>query len=124
MLEFTRLSMLEYVHAYRTSAHAPKPKSLSAEAQASALWKFVQAKATRFTFNTAVEVLNSLDLQPDDTPKLLAKRMIRVLKGHGVAMKHTIALEAAARLLTNDSWHSGGRRFRTSSGEKNGLAHK
>lgn len=89
-----------------TSAAAPKPVPLTPEAQAAALWTFVQVKAPRFTFDTALDLVKRLELRPGEDPKTLAKRLRKALQDKGVAFKHTHALHAASRLTGYDSWHT------------------
>lgn len=89
-----------------TSAPAPKHTQLTPEAQAAALWTFVQLKAPRFTFDTALEVVKNLDLRPGEEPKSLAKRLRKALQGCGIAFKHVNALHAASRMAGYSSWHA------------------
>lgn len=89
-----------------TSAAAPKPLPLTAEAQAAALWTFVQVKAPRFSFNTALDLVKRLQLRPHEDPKVLAKRLRKALQDKGVAFKHAHALQAASRLSGYGSWHT------------------
>jgi hypothetical protein len=89
-----------------SSAPAPKHTPLTPEAQAAALWTFVQLKAPRFTFDTALDVVKNLDLRPGEDPKSLAKRLRKALQGRGIAFKHVNALHAASRLSGYSSWHT------------------
>lgn len=87
------------------SANRPNHTPITPEAQAAALWMFVQAKAPRFTLDAARDVINRLDLRPGEDPKPLAKRLRAALEAHRVAFKHTNALQAASRLAGFASWH-------------------
>jgi Glyoxalase superfamily protein len=89
-----------------TSAAVPKPVPLTPEAQAAALWTFVQIKAPRFTFDIALDLVKRLQLRPGEDPKAFAKRLRKALQDRGFAFKHTHALHAAARLSGYDSWHT------------------
>jgi len=89
-----------------SSAQAPKHTQLTPEAQAAALWTFVQLKAPRFTFNDAVDLVKNLDLRQGEDPKSLAKRLRRALQVRGIAFKHVNALHAASRLSGYSSWHT------------------
>lgn len=87
------------------SANRPNHTPITSEAQAAALWMFVQAKAPRFTLDAARDVINRLDLRQGEDPKPLAKRLRAALEAHRVAFKHTNALQAASRLAGFASWH-------------------
>lgn len=89
-----------------TSAAAPKHVSLTPEAQAAALWTFVQVKAPRFTFDIALDVVHRLQMRQGEDPKSLATRLRKALQDKGVAFKRTHALHAASRLAGYDSWHT------------------
>ncbi|SFI03061.1 hypothetical protein SAMN04515618_10895 [Collimonas sp. OK307] len=89
-----------------SSANRPKPTQLTPEAQAAALWAYVQAKVPRFSMDAAREVANRLDLRPDEAPKSLAKRLRIELQKHRVKLKHTNALQAASHLAGFTSWHT------------------
>jgi hypothetical protein len=79
---------------------------LSPEAQAAALWTFVQAKVTRFTPARALDVVKRLELDPNEDPRALAKRLAKALQDEGIKLKHTAALQAASRLEGYSSWHT------------------
>lgn len=87
------------------SANRPNHTPITPEAQAAALWMFVQAKSPRFTLDASRDVIARLDLRPGEAPKPLAKRLRTALAAHHVAFKHTNALQAASRLAGFDSWH-------------------
>lgn len=87
------------------SANRSNHTPITPEAQAAALWMFVQAKAPRFTLDAARDVIARLELRPGEDPKPLAKRLRAALEAHRVAFKHTNALQAASRLAGFDSWH-------------------
>jgi hypothetical protein len=78
----------------------------SEDLQAFALWSFVHLKVPPFTARAAQEVLRGLNVPPGEDPKHLAKRLRRALAARGVTLKHTAALQAAARLLGHSDWHS------------------
>ena len=86
-----------------TSGSAP---SFSDEVRAGALWTFLQAKAPRFTFDEALEVVRSLRLDAREDPKTLAKRLRKALQARRIALKQVSALHAAARLNGHTSWHT------------------
>lgn len=52
------------------SANRPNHTPITPEAQAAALWTFVQAKAPRFTLDAARDVINRLDLRPGEDPDM------------------------------------------------------
>ncbi|MCE9659936.1 MAG: hypothetical protein K8R60_15350 [Burkholderiales bacterium] len=89
-----------------TSAAAPKHIHLTAEAQALALWTYVQVKAPRFTFDTALDLVKQLRLRQGEDPKSLATRLRKALQDKGIGFKRTHALHAASRLAGYDSWHT------------------
>ncbi len=88
-----------------SSANGPKHTQITPEAQAVALWTFVQAKAPRFTLDAARDVVSRLGLRPGEDPKPLAKRLRAALEAHHVVFKHTNALQAASHLAGFTSWH-------------------
>jgi hypothetical protein len=85
---------------------------LSEQSQAAALWTYVHLKLPRFNSATALDVVRRLSPSVGEDPKGLAKRLRRELIARGVALKHTAALEAAARLLGHETWHSANREAR------------
>jgi hypothetical protein len=87
-------------------ASSPEHASLTPEAQAGALWTFVQSKAPRFTFDHALQVIKQLSPRPGEDPKTLAKRLRKALQAHGIAFKHTHSLHAVSRLCGYSSWHT------------------
>lgn len=93
------------------SAPASAPTPLPEPLQAAALWTFVQLKVPRFTSEAALEVVRNLAIAPSEDIKSLATRLQREMTTHGVAMKRTAALEAAARLLGHRDWHTANREF-------------
>ncbi|PTT40061.1 hypothetical protein DBR23_09375, partial [Acidovorax sp. HMWF018] len=86
------------------TAHPASPQDL--QATAAALWTYVHLKVPRFTSEAALKVVEGLQPQPDEDPKLLAKRLRKALSDTGVALKHTAALDAASRILGRSSWHA------------------
>lgn len=86
------------------SAQSTPPQDL--QATAVALWTFVHLKVPRFTSDAALKVLEDLQPRPDEDPKILAKRLRKVLSNAGVSLKHTAALDAASRILGHSSWHA------------------
>lgn len=90
-------------------AAASSPKIQSEQDQAFALWAFVHLKTPRFTSGTALDVIKQLAPQPEEVPKALANRLREELRRHGVLLKQTAALEAAARLLGHENWHAANR---------------
>lgn len=87
-----------------TSAEVSTP--LSEEDKAAALWIYIHLKIPRFSSQVALEVVRRLAPHIDESPKSLAKRLRKELQTRGIAIKHAAALNAAARLLGHDSWHS------------------
>ena len=65
-----------------------------------------QAQAPRFTFDQALEVVQSLRIDPREDHKTLAKRLRKALQERRIALKHVNALHAAARLNGHASWHT------------------
>ncbi len=90
--------------AIAPSAHTPSPEDL--HATAASLWTFVHLKVPRFTSEVALDVVKRLRPRPGDDPKVLAKRLRALLSEGGVSLKHTAALDAAARMLGHASWHA------------------
>lgn len=88
------------------AADAATPSS--AEAQAAALWTFIHLRTPRFASADALEVVKELAAIPNDDVKTIAKKLKTAMAVKGFSLKHTHALDAAARLLGHDSWHSGG----------------
>lgn len=86
------------------SAQPTSPEDL--QATAAALWTFVHLKVPRFTSDAALKVVEGLQPRPDETPKVLAKRLRTALSEAGVSLKHTAALDAASRILGHSSWHA------------------
>jgi hypothetical protein len=78
----------------------------SEQFQAAALWTFVHLKTPRFTSEAALDVVRHLMPISGEDPKHLAKRLRTALLGHGIALKHVNALDAAARLLGHVNWHA------------------
>ncbi|UYO93134.1 hypothetical protein [Pollutimonas sp. M17] len=87
---------------YSAASAAP----LTDEARAGALWTFLQARAPRFTFDQALELVRSLHVDPREDHKTLAKRLRKELQERRIALKHVNALHAAARLNGHASWHT------------------
>lgn len=79
------------------------------EAQAAALWTFVQLRTPRLTTADALSVVRELAPKPEEDVKTVAKRLRSLLSSRGVALKHTHALDAAARLLGHQNWHAAAR---------------
>jgi len=79
---------------------------LSEEEQAAALWVFIHLKLPRFTSESALQVVRRLAPYMGESPKSLAKRLRRELGARGLTIKHAAALNATARLLGQESWHS------------------
>jgi hypothetical protein len=74
-------------------------------AQAAALWTFVNLKNPRFDTNAALDVVRSLGEVQDLDTKVLAKLLRQEMAHRGVHLKHTHALEAAAKLKGHSSWY-------------------
>lgn len=88
------------------SAAKPEHNHLSPEAQATALWTYVQGRTSRFTLEAAIDLIAHLKPRQDEAPKALAKRLRKALQAQGIAFKHTHALHAASHLCGYDSWHT------------------
>ena len=87
-------------------ATAPHSAPLTPEAQAAALWTFIEAKTPRFSFDDALSVIRELEPRPGEDPKSLAKRLRKALQARRIAMKHTHALQAASQVQGYSSWHT------------------
>jgi hypothetical protein len=81
------------------ATHAPEQQALS-------LWTFVHTRVARFTTADALAVVSALGADPTEDIKALAKRLRVALTERGVALKHTHALDAAARLQGHKGWHA------------------
>src|SRR6476469_1467808 len=92
--------------AFASAADAAHP--LDDESRAAALWTFVHLKTPRFASADALSVVRELSYDQTHDLKVLAKRLRALLAQRGVSLKHTHALEAAARLAGHASWHGGG----------------
>ncbi|PJD96804.1 MAG: hypothetical protein CK426_08970 [Legionella sp.] len=82
------------------------PFEQSDHEQAFALWIFVALRIPRFTNETALSITQSLTPKLGEDPKKLAKRLRKAMAEHGVAIKNTAAIEAAARMLGHKNWHT------------------
>lgn len=91
---------------FNYSATAPDHNQLTPEAQAGALWTFVQLKSPRFTFDDALDVVEQLKLREGEDPRTVAQRLRKALQARRIAFKHTHALHAASRLAGYSSWHT------------------
>lgn len=89
-------------------AGGPNLAQTTLEDQAQALWRYIHAKAPRFTLNAAHDVVARLNLEVNQDVKALAKRLRGLLQEHRVLLKHTNALHAVSRLLGFASWHGNG----------------
>jgi len=89
--------------AAQAASHPP-------EAQAAALWTFVHLRTPRLTSADALSVVQELAPKADEDVKAVAKRLRSLLASRGVALKHTHALDAAARLLGHQNWHVAARK--------------
>lgn len=88
------------------SATASKFTPLTPEAQAAALWTFIQAKTPRFSLDDALSVIREVQPRPGEDPKSLAKRLRKALQARRVSLKHTHALHAASHAQGHPSWHT------------------
>src|SRR5262245_8282659 len=86
------------------TAHPASSQDL--QATATALWTFVHLKFPRFTSEAALKVVEGLQPQLDEDPKIFAKRLRKALSDMDVSLKHTAALDAASRILGRSSWHA------------------
>lgn len=73
--------------------------------QAANLWDFIRQKNPHFSYDVALSVIQSLAPMPTEELKVLAKRLRKELQAQGVAMAHTAALGAVARIQGFPSWH-------------------
>jgi hypothetical protein len=87
------------------SATVPHSSPLTPEAQAAALWTFIEAKTPRFSFDDALSVIRELQPRPGEDPKTLGKRLRKALQARRIALKHTHALHAASQVQGHSSWH-------------------
>jgi len=90
----------------KPSASTPNTDFTDPNVQAAALWAYVKAKAPKFSLEEAIAVIRQLELRPGEDPKVVAKRLRKVLQGRQIAFKHTHALHAASRLAGFSSWHT------------------
>jgi hypothetical protein len=88
------------------ASDAASAASNSDEAQAFALWTFVHLRIPRLTSADALHIVRELAPTASDDVKTLATRLQKSLASRGTHMKRSHALEAAARLLGHESWHS------------------
>lgn len=91
---------------FNYSATAPDQNQLTPEAQAGALWTFVQLKSPRFSFDDALDVVKQLKLREGEDPRTAAQRLRKALQARRIAFKHTHALHAVSRLAGFSSWHN------------------
>ena len=63
------------------------------EVRAGALWTFIQAQASRFTFDLALDVVRALHVDPREDQKTLAKRLRKALQARGIALKHAVIVK-------------------------------
>lgn len=82
---------------------------LSEQELAAALWAYVHLRLPRFTSEDALEVVKQVAPRSHEATKALGKRLRKELTARGVPIKHSAALEAAARLLGHSSWHEANR---------------
>jgi hypothetical protein len=101
------LEVIMTATASSTSADVIHP--LSEQEQAAALWTYVHLRLPRFTSEDALEVVRRVAPRPQEATKALGKRLREELTARGVPIKHSGALEAAARLLGHSSWHEANR---------------
>lgn len=87
------------------SASAPH-SSPTPEAQAAALWTFIQAKIPRFTYDDAFAVISEVQPRPGEDPKSLAKRLRNALQARRITLKQTHALHAVSQVQGYSSWHT------------------
>jgi hypothetical protein len=73
--------------------------------KAASLWQFVHLKTPLFPHSAALDVVQKLELGPNEDLKSSAKRLRKELEGHRVKISHTVALEAAAKLAGFQGWH-------------------
>ncbi len=76
---------------------------------ASSFSTFLQRNAPRFTPEIALDVIRQLQPHFAEGIKPLAKRLRAALRERRVSIKHTVALEATARILGHTSWHASNR---------------
>lgn len=89
-----------------TSTTASNSPLLTPEAQAAALWIFIEAKTPRFSFEDALGIIQQLQPRSDEDPKSLAKRLRKALQARRITLKHTHALHAASQVQGHSSWHT------------------
>lgn len=92
--------------ATASSTSSDSADLLTPEARAAALWTFLQAKAPRFTYEEALELVRELDIHPDEDQRALAKRLCTTLERCRIKLKYTNALHAVSRLFGHSSWHT------------------
>lgn len=89
-----------------TSTAASESSPVTPEAQAAALWTFIEAKTPRFSYDDALGVIRELQPRPGEDPKTLAKRLRKALQARRISLKHTHALHAASQVQGHSSWHT------------------
>jgi hypothetical protein len=77
----------------------------SPEVSASALFEYLHNRFPSVTLELIASALRELEVRDGEGIKAFAKRLRSVLNRRGVPIKHTAALEAAARVLNGTSWH-------------------
>lgn len=88
-----------------SSKEASASKNSSSDVRAQLLFEFLRTKFPSIKPEQITSALNELNVEANEDTKTFAKRLRRVLNQHRVPIKHTWALEAAARVLSGASWH-------------------
>jgi hypothetical protein len=82
------------------------PFTEAQQKQAFDLWAFVCIKIPKFTNESALSVVQNLPPIANESPKKLARRLMKEMAKHGVHLKHTHAIDAASKVLGYKSWHA------------------
>jgi hypothetical protein len=79
--------------------------SSSLDARAQSLFEFLRTRFPSIKPEQIASALVELKIETQEETKTFAKRLRRALNQRGIPIKHTWALEAAARVLNGASWH-------------------
>lgn len=93
--------------------------------QAEALFSYLKVKIPRVSLQLAEAVIQELSPSRHEPVKNLADRLKPIMARFGVRLKHTPALEAAARIQGHSNWHTTPKALRavTRPAAENGLPH-
>lgn len=75
------------------------------EQRSASLYNYIRAKFPQFMARDAAAVVDAVHPAPNESIQQLARRVQNELAKHGVNIKHTSALQAAARVQSLSDWH-------------------